>query len=200
MKETKPRSQKRKTAEKRPPPQTILTLGHSILPIEDFLALLKAHSVERLFDIRTIPRSRRNPQFNQDALQKSLEKAGIEYVHVPALGGLRHANKDSTNTGWKNPNFRGYADYMQTPEFDAAIAGLIQAAADKRSAIMCAEAVPWKCHRSLVSDALTARNIPVEHIMGSTKRQPHSVTPFAQVRGTHVTYPATGESGTLDFG
>jgi len=200
MKETKPRSKKRKTPEQRPPQPTILTLGHSILPIEDFLALLRAHSIERLFDIRTIPRSRRNPQFNQDALQKSLQKAGIGYVHVPALGGLRHTTKDSTNTGWKNPSFRGYADYMQTPEFDAAIAALIQAAAEKPSAIMCAEAVPWKCHRSLVSDALTARKIPVEHIMSPTKRQPHSLTAFAKLRGTRVTYPAPNESGTLDFG
>jgi uncharacterized protein (DUF488 family) len=182
-----------------PSAPVILTIGHSNRPIDEFLELLRAHSVERLFDIRTIPRSRHNPQFNTGALAESLYHAGIEYIHVPELGGLRHASKNSVNAGWKNASFRGYADYMQTPEFDAALARLIEAASGKRSAIMCAEAVPWRCHRSLVADALTARGIAAEHIMSAKKRDPHSLTPFATLDGARVTYPAPHESGKLPF-
>jgi uncharacterized protein (DUF488 family) len=177
----------------------ILTIGHSNRSIDEFIEMLRAHSVERLFDVRTIPRSRHNPQFNSDALADSLCEAGIEYFHLPELGGLRHASKDSINTAWKNSSFRGYADYMQTPEFDAALARLIEAASEKCSVIMCAEAVPWRCHRSLVADALSARGIAAEHIMSRTNRNPHSLTPFASVDGVRVTYPAKGESGTLRF-
>ncbi len=153
------------------------------------MALLAAHGVEQVIDIRTIPRSRTNPQFNRDTLPKTLERAGIGYLHMPALGGLRHARPDSPNTAWRNMSFRGYADYMQTPEFAAAIAELIETGEKKQTAIMCAEAVPWRCHRSLVGDALTARGVAVEDILSPTRRSPHKLTPFARVEGTRVWYP-----------
>ena len=169
----------------------ILTVGHSTRTIEDFIALLKAHDVELLVDIRTVPRSRTNPQFNRDALPKSLKPAGIDYSHLGALGGLRHAKPDSLNTGWRNTSFRGYADYMQTPEFSEAIEELMEIAQKQQIAIMCAEAVPWRCHRSLVADALWARGISVEHIMSATRRQQHALTSFAKIEGQRVTYPGT---------
>ncbi len=168
----------------------ILTIGHSNRPIEEFLELLAAHGVQRLIDVRTVPRSGHNPQFNSDALKKSVEAAGIAYTPMKNLGGLRHASPGSLNTGWRNASFRGYADYMQKKEFSDALERLIEVAAKKRSAIMCAEAVPWRCHRSLIADALTARGFAVEHIMSRTTRNPHALTPFARVRGTEVTYPA----------
>lgn len=171
----------------------ILTIGHSTRPLNEILALLKAHGVECVVDVRTIPRSRRNPQFNSDALDDSLRKAHIGYAHRKELGGLRHPAKDSINTGWRNDGFRGYADYMQTPEFDAALADLIEFTRTKRCAIMCAEAVPWRCHRSLISDALVVHKVPVEHIMSRTLREPHALTPFALVRGTQITYPNSSE-------
>ena len=172
------------------PAAPILTIGHSTRPIDAFLEMLQAHRVERLVDIRTIPRSRHNPQFNMDALPKPLKRAGIEYTHMRELGGLRHAHKDSINTGWENASFRGFADYMQTPEFEAALGQLIEMAGRKRVAIMCAEAVPWRCHRSLIADALTARGVPVDHIMSKTRASAHSLTPFAKASGSRVTYPA----------
>ena len=167
----------------------ILTIGHSNRTIAEFLALLKAHGVEWLVDIRTIPRSRHNPQFNRDALARSLRRESIAYTHLLKLGGLRHALRDSINTGWQNASFRGYADYMQTPEFAAALARLEKLATHKRCAIMCAEAVPWRCHRSLVADALTVRGYRVEHIMTLARRNAHKVTAFARVRGRSITYP-----------
>ncbi len=167
----------------------ILTIGHSTHPIEEFLALIEAHGVRQIVDIRTIPKSRRNPQFNSDELAGSLEQRKIAYVHLPALGGLRHPRHDSINTAWRNDSFRGYADYMQTPEFDRGLQELIAVAEGRATAIMCAESVPWRCHRSLVADALTARSIAVEHIMTKTSRKIHSYTPFAQIDGERVTYP-----------
>lgn len=167
----------------------VLTVGHSTRSIEEFLALLKAHGVERLIDIRTVPKSRRNPQFHTDALAASVAAAGIEYMHMPQLGGLRHPRKDSINSAWRNDSFRGYADYMQTPAFDAATDRLLELAAEKRTAVMCAEAVPWRCHRSLVADALSARGHDVEHIMTETKLDRHKLTPFARVENQRVTYP-----------
>jgi len=169
----------------------ILTIGHSNRSIEDFLALLKAHGVQRLVDVRTIPRSRHNPQFNRDALPQTLRRSRIAYTHLAKLGGLRRANADSVNTGWNNSSFRGFADYMQTPEFAAVLARLEKLAQTKRCAIMCAEAVPWRCHRSLLADALTVRGHAVEHIMTPTRRNPHKLTPFARVRRKQITYPAT---------
>jgi uncharacterized protein (DUF488 family) len=171
----------------------ILTIGHSTRPLDEFLGLLNAHGVECVVDVRTIPRSRRNPQFNSEALEDSLRKAHIGYVHRKQLGGLRHPKKDSINTSWRNDGFRGYADYMQTPEFDAALAELIEFTRTKRCAIMCAESVPWRCHRSLISDALVIRKVGVEHIMSRTRREPHALTPFALVRGTQITYPNSSE-------
>lgn len=167
----------------------VLTVGHSVHPIEEFLGLLAAHGVEQLVDVRTIPKSRRNPQFSQEALQRDLHRHRIGYLHMPELGGLRHPRKDSINTAWRNASFRGYADYMQTPEFHAGLGRLIEFAAARSTAIMCAEAVPWRCHRSLIADALTARGYTVEHIMSRTSRKPHSYTPMARVEGAAVTYP-----------
>ena len=169
----------------------IRTIGHSVHPVETLIEMLKAHGVERLIDVRTIPKSRHNPQYNSDALERSLRPAGIHYDHRKELGGLRHPRKDSPNTGWRNQSFRGYADYKQTPEFQSALAALEDTAAGESVAIMCAEAVPWRCHRSLIADALTARGYPVEHIMSATKSNPHTLTSFARVEGTEVTYPAT---------
>lgn len=173
----------------------ILTIGHSIHPIGDFVHLLHAHGVEQLIDVRTIPKSRRNPQFNREELAKSLEREHIAYHHFPDLGGLRHARKDSLNTGWKNASFRGYADYMQSAPFEEGLSGLIDAAKAKPTVIMCAEALPWQCHRSLIADALLARGVEVEHIMGlpaasKSGRKPHEFTPFAKLEGSRVTYPA----------
>ena len=169
--------------------RAIFTIGHSTHSIEEFVCLLEAHGVEQLIDIRTVPRSRTNPQFNQDALPQSLKEAGIGYLHMPALGGLRHARANSPNTAWRNASFRGYADYMQTAEFAAAIDSLVERGSSRQVAIMCAEAVPWRCHRSLVADALFARGVPVENILGVARRQPHKLTPFARVEGPRVWYP-----------
>jgi uncharacterized protein (DUF488 family) len=180
-----------------PPPQkahwpdgAIFTLGHSTLPIEAFVALLHAYGVERLVDIRTTPRSRHNPQFNDDALAESLKAQHLDYVHLRALGGLRHPRRDSLNTGWRSEGFRGFADYMQTEEFEEALAALTRMSRERRVAIMCAEAVPWRCHRSLVSDALSVRGIPVVEILSQSSYRMHELTPFAQVEGTQITYPS----------
>jgi hypothetical protein len=167
----------------------ILTIGHSTHPIEQFVELLRQHGVEHLVDIRTIPRSRHNPQFNSEALAKAVRREGIDYAHIKELGGLRHARSDSINTGWRNASFRGYADYMQTGEFDEAVGRLLQLCAEKRCAVMCAEAVPWRCHRSLLADALVARGIAVEHILSRSRRDAHTLTPFAQIENGKVTYP-----------
>jgi uncharacterized protein (DUF488 family) len=171
-------------------PATILTIGHSTRSIGTFLQMLQAYGVKRLVDVRTIPRSRHNPQFNRDVLPGTLLQAGIGYTHMEELGGLRHARKDSLNTGWHNTSFRGFADYMQTPEFQTGIKTLIQAAKREQVAIMCAEAVPWRCHRSLIGDALEVRGIAVEDIMSENRIQAHELTSFARVKGVHVTYPA----------
>jgi uncharacterized protein (DUF488 family) len=167
----------------------LFTIGHSVHPIEEFLEILAAHDVEQVADVRTIPKSLRNPQFAKDALERELTRRGIRYVHLPELGGLRHARKDSINTAWRNASFRGYADYMQTPEFERGLARLIELSSGRPTAIMCAEAVPWRCHRSLIADALVARGIPVEHIMSKSSRKPHAYTPIARVEGSSVTYP-----------
>jgi len=146
-----------------------------------------------LADVRTIPRSRHNPQFNADTLPTGLAAAGIGYRHLKGLGGLRHALSGSPNTGWQNASFRGYADYMLTADFDFHLAELIELARSARVAIMCAEAVPWRCHRSLIADALTVRGVQVEHIMSAKRRDPHRLTRFALVEGVRITYPAERE-------
>jgi uncharacterized protein (DUF488 family) len=180
------------TAVKRSP--IVLTIGHSTRPIDEFIELLKANAVTLVVDVRTIPRSRHNPQFNKNSLPDSLKKAGVGYVHMPGLGGLRHAKHNSVNPGWRNASFRGYADYMQTPEFEKQIEELIQLAKEHRIALMCAEAVPWRCHRSLIGDALTVRGIRTEDIMTLKLRRLHTLTPFAHVCGSTVTYPAENSS------
>jgi uncharacterized protein (DUF488 family) len=167
----------------------ILTIGHSTRTIEDFTDLLRAHGVQLVVDIRTVPRSRRNPQFNEDTLAASLKESGIYYVRLKELGGLRHPRKDSQNMGWRNASFRGFADYMQTPDFESGINELIRLAQDRSVAIMCAEALPWRCHRSLVADALLVRGIQVDHIMTLKKRIEHSMTKWAKVDGKQITYP-----------
>ena len=169
--------------------RTIFTIGHSTHPWTEFRDLLRAHRIERLIDVRTVPRSRHNPQFNRETLSKKLRGAKIGYVHLKKLGGLRRARPDSPNVGWRNASFRGYADYMQTDDFAEGLQRLLKLAKGKSSAVMCAEAVPWRCHRSLIADALLARGIVVKHITGKGTPKEHSLTPFARVRGTHITYP-----------
>ena len=176
-----------KSRKSRKPP--VLTIGHSTRSLEEFLALLAAHDVARVVDVRTIPRSRHNPQFNRDTLSKDLRRRGIGYLHMKKLGGLRHARPDSPNRGWRNASFRGFADYMQTPEFGIALARLENLVAKKRCALLCAEAVPWRCHRSLIADALAVHGFPVEHILSPTRRQRHKRTPFLRVRRGRLTYP-----------
>jgi uncharacterized protein (DUF488 family) len=169
--------------------QIVCTIGHSNRPIEEFIGLLKENEIGLLLDIRTVPRSRHNPQFNRDSLPDTLALAGIGYRHIAGLGGLRHPKPDSPNSGWRNTSFRGYADYMQTPEFRQNVDDLAALSQTVRCVLMCAESVPWRCHRSMVADALVVRGIPVEHIMGRGKRKPHALTPFAHVEGTRITYP-----------
>ena len=169
---------------------TLYTIGHSTRPIEELVGLLRQHAVEAVVDIRTVPRSRHNPQFEQQNLRGSLEDAGVAYRHMPGLGGLRRATKDSVNGGWRNESFRGYADYMQTEEFVAAVEELIEVASRQPTAIMCAEAVPWRCHRSLVADALLVRGVDVLDIISEKSSKPHTLTRFAHVEGTRITYPA----------
>ena len=168
---------------------TIFTIGHSTRPIDEFIGLLQAHGVERLVDVRTIPKSRFNPQFGGEQLAASLDLAGLCYLHLPGLGGLRRPRPDSTNTGWRNESFRGYADYMQTRDFEEGLARVIELAGAERIALMCAESVPWRCHRSLIADALIVRGIEALEIASRTSARPHKLTPFARVDGTKVSYP-----------
>ena len=177
-----------------PEPLTIYTIGHSTRPIEDFIGLLQHNGVQTLVDIRTVPKSRHNPQYWHDALATSLEDAGIAYRHLSGLGGLRKTSPDSINTAWRNMSFRGYADYMQTDEFRVALEELIAIAEQSTTAIMCSEAVPWGCHRSLVGDALLVRGIEVIDIMSETSNRPEKVTAWAHVDGTTVTYPGEDEA------
>ena len=170
-------------------PTGIWTLGHSTRPIGELLELLSRYAIVQLVDVRTMPRSRHNPQFNREHLSATLEPADIAYVHLPGLGGLRHPRPDSTNVGWRNAGFRGYADYMQTAAFAESLAELLGLAGRGRTAIMCAESVPWRCHRALIADALTIRSVPVHHIMSPTSAEPHALTPWALVDGASLTYP-----------
>lgn len=179
-------------------PDTIFTIGHSTHPIEEFIGILKAYAIETLADIRTVPRSRHNPQFSQEALALALESSGIEYRYLKDLGGLRLAKKDSPNQGWHNVSFRGYADYMQTAEFQHAVKELVALGSASRTVIMCAEAVPWRCHRSLVGDALLVRGIPAVDIMSAAKASPHKLTKFAAVNGEQILYPPETNEGTND--
>ena len=171
-------------------------MGHSTRPIEKFIIMLRAHSIGTLVDIRTVPKSRHNPQFDGDALPAELAEAGIRYVQMKDLGGLRRPVKGSfKNAGWINDSFRGFADYMQTERFGAAVDRLVELARGEEEggphgvAIMCAEGNPFRCHRSLVADALEARGVKVVHISGPGEGRPHRMTSFARVAGTQVTYP-----------
>lgn len=167
----------------------VLTVGHSTRPIEAFIELLVAHGVTQLIDVRTVPRSRHNPQFNEDALPAPLAAANINYAHASGLGGFRPTTADSPNAGWRNLSFRGYADYMQTTDFAANLASVIELARTDRVALMCAEAVPWRCHRSLIADALLVHGVAACEIVSPKRLQPHKLTPFARVRGEEITYP-----------
>ena len=169
---------------------TLYTIGHSTRTMPELVALLRAHGVEQVMDVRTIPKSRHNPQFSRLALTRSLRKAKIGYRHMKALGGLRHSRPDSLNLGWRNSSFRGYADYMQTVDFAAGLARLEQLASRRPTAIMCAEALPWRCHRSLIADALTVAHWRVRHIMSRQTARPHRRTPFLRVRSGRLLYPA----------
>lgn len=176
------------------PAGTIFTVGHSTLPIESFVALLRSFGIEHLADVRTVRRSRYNPQFNSEALGYALKRENIAYVALPALGGLRRDQKDSPNAGWRNQSFRGYADYMQSKEFQEGLESLIDISCQKRVSIMCAEAVPWRCHRWLVADALAIRDIPVVEILPEERYRMHKLTPFARVADRQITYPPEQES------
>jgi uncharacterized protein (DUF488 family) len=167
----------------------ICTIGHSTHPLDVFISMLKKNEVTHVLDVRTVPRSRKNPQFDKTTLPESLRAAGIKYTHLPGLGGLRHPRKDSINGAWHNPSFRGYADYMQTPEFEANVQRIMDLADTERCVLMCAEAVPWRCHRSLIADALTLRGARVEDILTSQGRKLHIMTPWARTDGLRVFYP-----------
>lgn len=169
---------------------TLYAIGHSTRSIDEFIELLKAHHISTLVDIRSIPKSRRCPQFNQERLKRSLKKAKIGYRHLKELGGLRYTKKDSLNTGWINASFRGYADYMQTPSFEIGLEKLKKIAQKKPTAIMCAEGVPWRCHRSLVADALTVQKWKVFHIQSRKTAKLHKKTSFLRVRKGMITYPS----------
>ena len=175
----------------------IRTIGHSTRPVDVLIEILQAHRVNRVIDVRTIPKSRHNPQYNREVLEEQLRAAGLGYEHMAALGGLRNPRKNSRNMGWRNESFRGYADYMQTPEFGSALEALLATAAHGAVAIMCAEAVPWRCHRSLIADILTVRGFPVDHIMSATKSNRHTITSFASLDGTSISYPAVADDNSL---
>jgi uncharacterized protein (DUF488 family) len=178
----------------------VMTIGHSTRSSNEFIQLLKAHRVQRLVDVRTVPRSRHNPQFNRTELSPVLLSARLHYRYMPGLGGFRHTRRDSVNTGWHNASFRGFADYMQTPEFRKNLDDLIELAKSERVAIMCAEAVPWRCHRSLIADALLARGIEVREIISLTRTRVHTLTPRGKITPTHVTYPAEQKGRTKKDG
>ncbi len=174
--------------------KVIYTIGHSTRSLEEFILLLRANGIELLADVRTVPKSRSNPQFNRETLPQSLGEAGIEYAFFHELGGWRRSRlEESPNTGWRSPGFRNYADYMLTEKFQAAVEGLITTIALCRTTIMCAEALPWRCHRNLISDALTVRGFRVMHIIGKTTVNEHSLTSWAVVSGTSLTYPPQAE-------
>ena len=171
------------------PEPVILTIGHSTRTLDEFVELLKAYHVTLVADVRSVPRSRHNPQFNKETLPTSLKLVGVRYVHMPEIGGLRRPKSDSVNIAWRNKSFRGYADYMQTKEFTENRLTLIALAKQNCVAIMCAEALPWRCHRSLIADALLVRNVKVEHILSADSSVSHKLTEWAHVEGTRITYP-----------
>ena len=169
--------------------QILWTIGHSTQPIEEFISLLRAHGIHLLVDVRRFPASRHNPQFNAESLAKTLQAASLQYRHMPELGGRRKSRPDSVNRGWRSAGFRGYADYMQTDEFWGALQDLMAYGTSAPTAVMCAEAVPWRCHRSLIADALISRGWRVQHILSRAEAVPHQITPFARIENDALTYP-----------
>lgn len=184
---------KREPSSSKPSP-IIFTIGHSTRTLQEFINTLEIFEIEKIVDIRTIPRSRHNPQFNKETLPTALEATGIGYVHMQGLGGLRHTQADSPNKGWRNASFRGFADYMQTTEFEENLRILMKLAIKERVAVMCAEILPWRCHRSLIADALFVKGFEVEHIMNMEKSQRHKLTPWIKIEGTRITYPEKTEN------
>ena len=178
-------------------PATVWTIGHSTRSLEELVALLDAHRIATVVDVRTVPRSRRHPQFEKGALGESLPRSGLAYVHMAGLGGLRKPRRDSPNTGWRNEGFRGYADYMQTEEFERHVEALVRLATSTRLTVMCAEAVPWRCHRALLSDALVVRGLEVRHITSRSAPSLHALTSWAHRDGTRLSYPP--EQGELSL-
>jgi uncharacterized protein (DUF488 family) len=173
---------------------TLYTIGHSTLSFEEFANILRSFNIGLVVDVRTIPGSRHNPQFNQTNLEQELTTHAIGYLHLKELGGLRHTTKSSINTGWKNSSFRGFADYMQTGGFQSGLQQLIELLPKNQIAIMCAEAVPWRCHRSLIGDAMLVRGFHVEDIMAEKSSRPHKITPWAIIDGETITYPSLSQS------
>lgn len=171
------------------PELTIYTIGHSTRTLNEFLDLLNVYSITLLVDVRTIPRSRHNPQFNKETLPVTLKSYGVKYIHMPEIGGLRHPKRDSVNIAWKNMGFRGYADYMQTKEFTDNLLKITALERENCLALMCAEALPWRCHRGLISDALVVRHVKVLHIISKDNTITHELTEFAHVEGNQITYP-----------
>ncbi len=171
----------------------LYTLGHSSRDWAEFIRVLAKFEIELVVDVRTVPKSKRNPQYNQNVMPPALKEAGIRYHHLRGLGGLRKPNPDSHNTGWRNAAFRGYADYMQTADFETSLQSLLKLAVRRRTVILCAESVPWHCHRSLIADALVVRGVDVFHIMSETRSQPHALRDFVKVDGTRVSYPPVQE-------
>src|SRR5437867_3211483 len=167
---------------------TIYTIGHSTRSLEYFLQLLQSHKIEALADVRQFPGSRRHPQFGQENLAQALAQAGIAYVHFPELGGRRRARPDSPNTAWRNEAFRGYADYMMTPDFQAGSHRLLDLAQERRTAIMCAEALWWRCHRALISDFFKVNSVRVIHILSASKAEEHPFTSAARVINGQLSY------------
>jgi uncharacterized protein (DUF488 family) len=182
----------------------VFTIGHSTRTLEEFVELLGVYDVTLLVDVRTVPHSRHNPQFNKETLPSSIKPYGVRYIHMPEIGGLRHPKHDSVNTAWKNSGFRGYADYMQTQEFTDNLLKIISLGRENQLALMCAEALPWRCHRNLISDALVVRHIKVEHIISKESTIKHQLTEFVHVEGTRITYPLytkeTSQRTLGDFG
>ena len=188
----------------KPSETVVLTIGHSTRTLEEFVGLLEIYGVTLVVDVRTVPRSRHNPQFNKETLPDSLKHYGVRYIHMPEIGGLRHPKRESVNLAWQNSGFRGYADYMQTQEFTDSLLKIVALARENRLALMCAEALPWRCHRNLLSDALVIRHIKVEHIISKDSVINHVVNELAQVEGTKITYPLftkeTAQRTLGDFG
>jgi uncharacterized protein (DUF488 family) len=186
------------------PETVVLTIGHSTRTLEEFVQLIEVYGLTLVVDVRTVPRSRHNPHFNKETLPTSLKHYGVRYIHMPEIGGLRHPKHESVNTAWKNSGFRGYADYMQTQEFTNSLLKIVALARENRLALMCSEALPWRCHRNLISDALVVRHIKVEHIISKDGVIDHELNSLAQVEGTKITYPLftkeTSQRTLGDFG